>query len=104
MNNQKFIFRNKKVIKTAHRYRYKHNGYKQNGYTHSYKPTSALPCVTAASKGCSLLRTPVITGAHSGVPGEAAHSRFCQDGWGRAKWQPDYNPEETADVKPGNHQ
>ena len=26
---------------------------------------------------------------------------ICQDGRGRTKWQPNYNPEETADVKPG---
>ena len=31
-------------------------------------------------------------------------SYTCQDGWGRTKWQPNYNPEETADVRPGNHQ
>ena len=28
----------------------------------------------------------------------------CQDGRGRTKWQPNYNPEEMADIKPGNHQ
>ena len=27
---------------------------------------------------------------------------YCQDGWGRTKWQPNYNPEKMADVKPGN--
>ena len=29
---------------------------------------------------------------------------YRQDGWGRTKWQPNYNPEERADVQPGNHQ
>ena len=29
---------------------------------------------------------------------------YCQDGRGRTKWQPNYNPEERADVQPGNHQ
>ena len=27
----------------------------------------------------------------------------CQDGWGKTKWQPNYNLEDTADVKPGNY-
>ena len=38
-------------------------------------------------------------GGHRGTP-----RGRCQDGRGKTKWQLNYNPEEMADVKPGNHQ
>ena len=44
------------------------------------------------------------TGRKSQEHSKVTESLGCQDGRGRTKWQPNYNLEDTADVKPGNHQ